>query len=75
MLIGVVGAPNKGKSTFFAAATLVDAQIANYPFTTITPNRGVTYVRAPCPHASLGLPKCDPKNSKCAGGVRLVPVA
>jgi len=74
MLIGVVGAPNKGKSTFFSAATLVDAQIANYPFTTITPNRGVTYVRAPCPHAQLGLPKCDPKNSKCIGGVRLVPV-
>ena len=74
MLIGVVGAPNKGKSTFFAAATLVDAQIANYPFTTITPNRGVTYVRAPCPHAQLGLMGCNPKNSKCVGGVRLVPV-
>jgi ribosome-binding ATPase YchF (GTP1/OBG family) len=75
MLIGVVGAPNKGKSTFFAAATLVDAQIANYPFTTITPNRGVTYVRAPCPHVALGLQKCNPKNSRCASGVRLVPVA
>ena len=74
MLIGVVGAPNKGKSTFFAAATLVDAQIANYPFTTITPNRGVTYVRAPCPHAQLGLQACNPKNSRCVGGVRLVPV-
>ncbi len=74
MLIGVVGAPNKGKSTFFAAATLVDVQIANYPFTTITPNRGVTYVRAPCPHAQLGLAACNPKNSKCVGGVRLVPV-
>ncbi|MCX6771004.1 MAG: YchF-related putative GTPase [Candidatus Micrarchaeota archaeon] len=74
MLIGVVGAPNKGKSTFFAAATMVDAQIANYPFTTITPNRGVTYVRAPCPHAQLGLAGCNPKNSKCVGGVRLVPV-
>ena len=74
MLIGVVGAPNKGKSTFFAAATLVDAQIANYPFTTITPNRGVTYVRAPCPHAQLGLPACNPKNSKCERGVRLVPI-
>ena len=35
MIIGVVGAPNKGKSTFFSAATMVDAQIANYPFTTI----------------------------------------
>jgi ribosome-binding ATPase len=74
MLIGVVGAPNKGKSTFFSACTLVDAQIANYPFTTVTPNRGVTYVRAPCPHAALGLSKCDPKNSRCSGGTRLVPV-
>jgi ribosome-binding ATPase YchF (GTP1/OBG family) len=75
MLLGICGKPNVGKSTFFAAATMVDAQIANYPFTTITPNRGVTYVRAPCPHVKLGLPKCNPKNSKCAGGVRLVPVA
>jgi len=74
MLIGVVGAPNKGKSTFFSAATMVDAQIANYPFTTITPNRGVTYVRSPCPHKEMGLPKCDPKNSRCVEGVRLVPV-
>ncbi|MCX8174670.1 MAG: YchF-related putative GTPase [Candidatus Micrarchaeota archaeon] len=74
MLIGVVGAPNKGKSTFFSAATLVDAQIANYPFTTITANRGVTYVRSPCPHVALGLKGCNPKNSKCANGVRLVPV-
>jgi len=74
MLIGVVGAPNKGKSTFFSASTLVDAAIANYPFTTITPNRGVTYVRAQCPHVALGLPSCNPKNSKCVGGIRLVPV-
>ncbi|MCX8197712.1 MAG: YchF-related putative GTPase [Candidatus Micrarchaeota archaeon] len=74
MLIGLVGAPNKGKSTFFSAATMVDAQIANYPFTTISPNKGVTYVRAPCPHAPLGLPGCNPKNSKCIGGTRLVPV-
>ena len=74
MLIGVVGAPNKGKSTFFSAATLVDAAIANYPFTTINPNRGVTYVRTPCPHVALGLPHCNPKNSRCVNGTRLVPV-
>ncbi len=74
MLIGVVGAPNKGKSTFFSAATMVDAGIANYPFTTISPNRGVTYVRAPCPHVALGLPPCNPKNSRCVEGVRLVPI-
>ncbi len=74
MLIGVVGAPNKGKSTFFSAVTMVDAAIANYPFTTVTANRGVAYVRAPCPHVALGLSKCTPKNSRCANGTRLVPV-
>jgi len=74
MLIGVVGAPNKGKSTLFSAATLVDAGIANYPFTTITPNKGITYVRSECPHKLLGLEKCNAKNSKCINGTRLVPV-
>jgi len=74
MLLGICGKPNCGKSTFFSAATLVDAAIANYPFTTINPNRGVTYVRAPCPHVSLGLPRCNPKNSRCVNGQRLVPV-
>ncbi|MEM3567795.1 MAG: GTPase, partial [Thermoplasmata archaeon] len=45
MEIGIVGKPNVGKSTFFAAATLANAQIASYPFTTIEPNMGVAYVR------------------------------
>ncbi len=35
MLIGVVGKPSSGKSTFFKAATMVDVAIANFPFTTI----------------------------------------
>ncbi|VVB58922.1 Ribosome-binding ATPase YchF [Candidatus Anstonella stagnisolia] len=74
MIIGIVGAPNKGKSTFFSAATMVDAQIADYPFTTIDPNKGVAYVRSPCPHVALGLKKCDARNSKCEGGVRLIPI-
>ena len=43
MLIGIIGAPNKGKSTLFSAMTLNDVAIADYPFTTITPNAGVTY--------------------------------
>lgn len=74
MLVGIVGKPNTGKSTLFAAATLIDVAIAPYPFTTIQPNKGVTYVRAKCPHSELGLPKCDPNNSKCEGGVRLIPM-
>ena len=73
MELGVVGKPNVGKSTFFAAATLAPVQIANYPFTTIDANRGVAYVRKRCPHLELGHP-CKPKNAPCNGGTRLIPV-
>lgn len=45
MLVGILGRPNSGKSTFFKAATLVDVLIANYPFATIKPNRGMAYVK------------------------------
>ena len=73
MELGVVGKPNVGKSTFFAAATLVPVQIANYPFTTIEANRGVAYVRKPCPHVELGH-LCKPNNAPCQDGTRLIPV-
>jgi ribosome-binding ATPase YchF (GTP1/OBG family) len=72
-LLGVVGKPNTGKSTFFSAATLAAAEIANYPFTTIKPNRGVGYVRTLCVHEEFKV-KDNPKNSLCLDGVRLVPV-
>lgn len=45
MLIGLVGKPNSGKSTFFKAATLADVLIADYPFATIKPNHGIAYVK------------------------------
>jgi ribosome-binding ATPase YchF (GTP1/OBG family) len=72
-LIGVVGKPNTGKSTFFSAATLAMAEIANYPFTTIKPNRGIGYVRTPCVHPEFNV-KDNPKNSMCTDGIRLIPV-
>jgi ribosome-binding ATPase YchF (GTP1/OBG family) len=72
-LLGIVGKPNVGKSTFFSAATLAPAEIANYPFTTIKPNRGVGYVRVPCVCKEFGV-KDDPVNSLCVDGIRLIPV-
>jgi hypothetical protein len=72
-MIGVVGKPNTGKSTFFSAATLVSVPIANYPFTTIKPNRGVGYVRKPCVCTEFNV-KDQPANSACVNGTRLIPV-
>ncbi|MEM3536270.1 MAG: redox-regulated ATPase YchF [Candidatus Bathyarchaeia archaeon] len=72
-LLGIVGKPNTGKSTFFSAATLAPAEIANYPFTTIKPNRGVGYVRTPCVHEEFNVTD-NPLNSLCLDGVRLIPV-
>ncbi len=67
--IGIAGKPNAGKSTFFKAATLADAEIANYPFTTIEPNVGVGHVRVKCVCEEFGV-KCD----ECIDGWRFIPV-
>ena len=74
MLVGLVGKPNVGKSTFYSAATKAPAEIANYPFTTIEPNRGVAYLRARCPHVDFELPACTPRTGACTDGTRWVPV-
>ncbi len=42
--IGIVGLPNVGKSTMFAAITKKQVDCANYPFCTIDPNVGVVEV-------------------------------
>lgn len=73
MLIGIVGKPSCGKSTFLNALTMVDAKIGDYPFTTVKPNRGTAYVRSPCV-CKIHNVEDTPKNSKCKDGIRFLPV-
>jgi ribosome-binding ATPase len=73
MIVGILGKPNVGKSTFFAAATLKSVPIADFPFTTIKPNVGMAYLRTKCVHEEMGVVD-KPKNSVCSDGVRLIPV-
>ena len=73
MLIGLVGKPSVGKSTFFKAATLAEVDIASYPFTTIKANHGVGYVKVDCVEKEFGV-KCNPNHGFCIEGNRFVPI-
>tara|TARA_B100000902_G_C27249537_1_gene884472 strand:- start:83 stop:1357 length:1275 start_codon:yes stop_codon:yes gene_type:complete len=55
MRIGLVGKPNVGKSTTFAALTETIVEIANYPFTTIDANIGIAWIplRSTCACSDL----------------------
>ncbi|MFC7238034.1 redox-regulated ATPase YchF [Saliphagus sp. GCM10025317] len=69
--IALAGKPNAGKSTFYTAATMAGVDVANYPFTTIDANRGVSYVRTECPCLERE-ERCG--NENCHDGKRYVPI-
>ncbi|MDP7520634.1 MAG: redox-regulated ATPase YchF [Candidatus Pacearchaeota archaeon] len=73
MLIGLVGKPSVGKSTFFKAATLAEVEIASYPFTTIKANHGIGYVKIDCIDKELKT-QCNPNHGFCINHNRFVPV-
>lgn len=73
MLIGLVGKPSVGKSTFFKAATLAEVEIAPYPFTTIKPNHGVGYVKVDCIDKEFNT-QCNPNHGFCINHKRFVPI-
>lgn len=73
MIVGVIGKTNVGKSSFFKAATMIDVEIADRRFVTISPNVGIGYVIVECVDKEFGV-RCNPKSGVCKNGKRYIPV-
>lgn len=73
MLIGLIGKPSVGKSTFFKATTLAEVEIASYPFTTIKANHGVGYVKVDCIDTEFNV-QCNPNHGFCINHKRFIPI-
>ncbi len=73
MLVGIVGKPNVGKSTFFKSMTLAEVEIANYPFATIKPNTGAGHVKIKDVAREFNK-VANPREGYVLGEYRFVPV-
>ncbi len=73
VLIGIVGKPSAGKTTFLNAVAGTNAKTADYPFTTIRPNTGVGHVTIECVCKELNT-TCTPKTGYCRDGIRYIPI-
>ena len=65
--VGLVGFPNAGKSTILKKITNANPKIADYPFTTLTPNIGIFYDENSNPYSVADIPGLIEKASEGKG--------
>jgi GTP-binding protein len=71
--VGIIGMPNVGKSTFIARVSAARPKIADYPFTTLTPNLGVVRLDTDTNFVIADIPGLIPGASQGLGmGVRFL---
>jgi GTP-binding protein len=71
--VGIIGMPNVGKSTFISKISAARPKIADYPFTTLTPNLGVVRLNDDMAFVVADIPGLIPGASEGLGmGVRFL---